>query len=128
MYVYSHAYHLISYRPSGITVNPVPSWKPGAPSKNHTSARVFLNWYMNSLKNYHDWQIKTTRLYHSGRINMLYPFCHLFSIISFSALFVFPLLFVLLFLFDKLHVSLGWTADRSVRCGGQWRLEWPNKP
>jgi len=59
--------------PSGMRVCPVPGWKPGEGSMNHESARQFINWYMESLQNYHDWQIATLRKYFSGPLFMLYP-------------------------------------------------------
>ena len=52
---------------------PVPDWKPGTSSKDHASAQLFLNWYLDSLKNYHDWQIETTRRLFASRLLMLYP-------------------------------------------------------
>jgi hypothetical protein len=59
--------------PSGVKPCPVPGWIPGAPSPNHESARRFLHWYMESMQNYHDWQIATLRKYFSGPLFMLYP-------------------------------------------------------
>ncbi len=59
--------------PAGMSVDPVIGWIPGAPSTNHASASSFANWYMDSLKNYHDWQIRTVRAYYSGKLAMLYP-------------------------------------------------------
>ncbi|MBV9864449.1 MAG: cellulase family glycosylhydrolase [Abitibacteriaceae bacterium] len=59
--------------PVGIPACPVPVWSPGTPSPNHTAPAQFLNWYLDSLKNYHDWQIVTVRRYYPGRLAMLYP-------------------------------------------------------
>lgn len=59
--------------PSGISANPVPGWIPGSASTNHTNASQFINWYLNSLKDYHDWQIKAYRKYYTGPLAMLYP-------------------------------------------------------
>jgi hypothetical protein len=59
--------------PAGLAPCPVPGWKPGTPSPDHTSARLFLDWYLASLQNYHDWQIQTVRRHYSGPLHMLYP-------------------------------------------------------
>jgi hypothetical protein len=59
--------------PAGVQASPVPGWLPGQPSPGHESARTFLNWYMESMKNYHDWQIATLREFYSGPLFMLYP-------------------------------------------------------
>lgn len=52
---------------------PVAGWKPGATSSDHAAARSFLNWYMASMENYHDWQIQEVRRYFAGPLLMLYP-------------------------------------------------------
>jgi len=59
--------------PPGMKACPVSGWKPGEGSANHESARQFLNWYMGSMQNYHDWQITTVRKYFSGPLFMMYP-------------------------------------------------------
>jgi hypothetical protein len=59
--------------PPGQKPCPVPGWLPGQPSENHQSAAQFLDWYMDCLKNYHDWQISTVRSHFSGPLLMLYP-------------------------------------------------------
>ncbi len=59
--------------PKDVKPCPVPGWKPGDPSPDHTSARLFINWYLDSLKNYHDWQIATVRRFYSGPLLMMYP-------------------------------------------------------
>jgi hypothetical protein len=58
---------------SGLSPNPVASWIPGTASPNHDCARRFLNWYMASMENYHDWQITMLRKYFSGPLFMMYP-------------------------------------------------------
>ncbi|MET0261663.1 MAG: hypothetical protein ABW223_02105, partial [Rariglobus sp.] len=60
-------------RPAGVTACPVPGWKPGTASEDNASARRFAQWYMDSLKNYHDWQITTARSHYAGPLMMLYP-------------------------------------------------------
>lgn len=60
-------------RPPGIPANPVPDWRPGVPSTNHADAAEFLDWYLDSLGDYHDWQIQTMRDLYPGRLLMLYP-------------------------------------------------------
>jgi hypothetical protein len=59
--------------PLGVAPCPVAGWRPGQASPGHDSARQFLNWYMESMRNYHDWQIAMTRHYFSGPLFMLYP-------------------------------------------------------
>jgi hypothetical protein len=59
--------------PPGVLPCPVPSWLPGQPSPTHDSARQFLNWYMESMRNFHDWQIATVRKNYAGPLFMLYP-------------------------------------------------------
>ena len=59
--------------PEGIPPCPVPGWKPGTPSPDHASARRFLDWYLASLQNYHDWQITTVRQLYTGPLMMMYP-------------------------------------------------------
>ncbi len=59
--------------PQGMTACPVAGWTPAAPSPDHAQARAFLNWYMESLENFHDWQIQEVRRYFSGPLLMLYP-------------------------------------------------------
>lgn len=59
--------------PQGIPPCPVPGWTPGSPSPGHQAARQFLEWYLDALKNYHDWQIATVRSYTPGPVAMLYP-------------------------------------------------------
>lgn len=59
--------------PAGLSPCPVPGWKPGAPSPDHASARRFANWYLDSLKDYHDWQIALARRHYAGPLMMLYP-------------------------------------------------------
>lgn len=58
---------------AGMTACPVPDWKPGTTSPDHASARRFLDWYLASLQNYHDWQIKTVRQLYPGPLMMMYP-------------------------------------------------------
>ncbi len=59
--------------PAGIIACPVPGWKPGDASPDHASARRFLDWYLASLQNYHDWQIATVRRLYAGPLMMMYP-------------------------------------------------------
>lgn len=57
--------------PPGIPVCPVPGWKPG--DGDPVAAECFLEWYLNALQNYHDWQIRTVREFYPGSLMMLYP-------------------------------------------------------
>lgn len=59
--------------PAGVKPCPVPGWKPGQASRDHDSARRFAAWYLESLQNYHDWQIATVRRHYKGPLHMLYP-------------------------------------------------------
>jgi hypothetical protein len=59
--------------PEGIAPCPVPGWIPGQASVDHDAARRFALWYIDALKDYHDWQIATVRALHPGRLAMLYP-------------------------------------------------------
>jgi len=59
--------------PPGIPPCPVPGWLPGVASPDHDAARRFANWYLDALRDYHDWQITTVRALHPGRLAMLYP-------------------------------------------------------
>lgn len=59
--------------PAGISPCTVKGWIPGQASTNHDSARIFANWYLGALKNYHDWQIDLVSSYYSGKMAMLYP-------------------------------------------------------
>lgn len=52
--------------------SPVPGWRPGQLSPNG-EARKFLNWYLTSLTNFQNWQVKAIRAVYPGRIAVLYP-------------------------------------------------------
>jgi len=58
--------------PFGMRTCPVPGWKPGTASQNHQSARQFANWYLESMHNYHDWQIHAARRHFGGTLVMLF--------------------------------------------------------
>lgn len=51
---------------------PVPGWLPGTPSNHHESARLFLNWYLDSLAQFQNFQITTLRRHYQGRIIVPY--------------------------------------------------------
>lgn len=57
--------------PDTLSPCPVPGWIPGTSSPNHDSARLFANWYLDALKDYHDWQITTTRKHFESDIVMM---------------------------------------------------------
>ncbi len=64
--------------PAGMTPSPLPGWQPlaagqAASDADRSKARTFLNWYLGSLQNYHDWQISLLRGVYQGRLFMLYP-------------------------------------------------------
>ena len=53
--------------------SPVPGWIPGNPSPDAEAAR-FLDWYLNALVEYQNWQISALRAAgYGGDIMMLYP-------------------------------------------------------
>ena len=58
--------------PEGMRACPVPGWIPGASSADHRSAKKFIEWYLDSLENYQDWQIATVRRWYSGDLCLLY--------------------------------------------------------
>ncbi len=57
--------------PPTLSPCPVPGWTPGQPSEHHRSARRFANWYLNALKDYHDWQITQARQHYTGHLAMM---------------------------------------------------------
>ena len=61
--------------PPGMVPCPTPGWVPGssANSREDRRAGLFANWYLDCLKNYHDWQITMARRYFAGPLLMLYP-------------------------------------------------------
>lgn len=60
-------------RPPGIPLSPAGDWKPGDPSPDHREAEKFIEWYLNALRDYQNWQIKTVRPYTSAPLAVLYP-------------------------------------------------------
>jgi hypothetical protein len=51
----------------------VPNWKPGQPSANG-EARRFINWYLDALVNFQNWQIDlTAELYPNSQLAVMYP-------------------------------------------------------
>jgi hypothetical protein len=45
---------------------PVPDWSPGDASENSSSARIFVNWYIDCMNDYVIWQIGEIRKHYSG--------------------------------------------------------------
>jgi hypothetical protein len=58
--------------PEGIAPCPVPGWLPGASSAGHGAAKQFIEWYLDGLKNYQQWQIATVRRWYAGDLCMLF--------------------------------------------------------
>jgi hypothetical protein len=52
--------------------SPTPNWLPGQPSPNGEAKR-FLEWYLDSLKGYEQWQIATLREHYTGPLMLLFP-------------------------------------------------------
>lgn len=62
-----------AYDQNALASSPVPGWTPGDPSPNG-EASEFLDWYLDSLVDYQDWQINALRdTGYDGKIMMLYP-------------------------------------------------------
>lgn len=59
--------------PAGLTACPVPGWKPGQVSEDNKDARLFADWTLAALQNYHDWQIEVVGAIYQGKMAMLYP-------------------------------------------------------
>jgi hypothetical protein len=55
-----------------LTRSPTPHWKPGQPSP-HGEASKFVNWYLDSLVEFQNWQIAMIRSHYDGPIMVLYP-------------------------------------------------------
>lgn len=53
-------------------VNPVPGWRPGRPAVSGEAA-VFLDWYLDALSDFQNWQIATVRRHYAGPVAVLYP-------------------------------------------------------
>lgn len=52
--------------------SPVPGWIPGQPAPAQEAAR-FLNWYLDTLVGFQNWQVSAVRQSYLGTIMMLYP-------------------------------------------------------
>ena len=57
-------------RPPGVAACPVPGWIPGTPDSS--DARLFIDWYLDSLRAYQQWQISTVRTHFAGPLVLLY--------------------------------------------------------
>jgi hypothetical protein len=52
--------------------SPTPKWRPGMKGSTATATR-FLNWYLDSLVRYQNWQVQTVQRWYRGRVAVLYP-------------------------------------------------------
>lgn len=52
--------------------SPVPGWRPCSPSPQGQAQR-FLDWYLDALVDYQNWQVQSVRRNFSGTIAVLYP-------------------------------------------------------
>jgi Beta-galactosidase len=52
--------------------NPVPGWKPCDPGTEGQPQR-FLDWYLDALTDFQNWQVATVRAHYPGTIAVLYP-------------------------------------------------------
>lgn len=59
--------------PPGISICPEPELNPGTVPQDANKCRLFIEWYFDALRNYHDWQIATVRQHYKGWLTMLYP-------------------------------------------------------
>jgi hypothetical protein len=57
---------------NALSKSPTPNWRPGNPSPA-SEAKKFLDYYLNALVDFQNWQIQTVRKSYSGPIMMLYP-------------------------------------------------------
>lgn len=60
-------------RPPGVPPSPAGDWKPGESSPEHRNAEKFINWYLNALLDYQNWQIQTVRSCTQTPLAVLYP-------------------------------------------------------
>jgi hypothetical protein len=61
-----------AFDPIARTRNPAPNWLPGQPSAED-EARMFLDWYLDTLVGFQQWQIEVVRQTYDGPLMMLYP-------------------------------------------------------
>jgi hypothetical protein len=59
--------------PPTLAACPVPAWKPGDASPDHAKARQFIDWYLDAMRDYQQWQIATVRKHFRGTLCVLYP-------------------------------------------------------
>ncbi|MBI4976965.1 MAG: hypothetical protein HZC28_05750 [Spirochaetes bacterium] len=57
---------------AGVKTCPVSGWLPGTPSGRHTNAAQFIEWYLDSLAQYQQFQITTLRKSYAGYLIALY--------------------------------------------------------
>jgi hypothetical protein len=53
--------------------SPTPHWRPGQSSPHHADAYNFVNWYLDALVDFQNWQIRTIRRDYAGSLMVLYP-------------------------------------------------------
>lgn len=61
-----------SYDVGASSTRPTGAWRPGEPSPN-SEAKRFLDWHLQALVGYQNWQVATLRQSYGGKIMMLYP-------------------------------------------------------
>lgn len=57
---------------AALATNPVPGWRPGDPSPNGEAGR-FLDWYLDAMVEFQNWQIASIRRSYDGLLMALYP-------------------------------------------------------
>lgn len=66
-------YRYWAFDPAALRESPVPGWRPGSPSPGGEAA-AFLDWYLDSLVDYQNWQITAVRQAgYAGQVAVLYP-------------------------------------------------------
>ena len=61
-----------AFDPLALAQSPTPTWKPGQTSRSG-KAGLFLNWYLDQLVTFQNWQIALLRQHYNGPLLMLYP-------------------------------------------------------
>jgi hypothetical protein len=72
MRYHGHSNCYWSFDRLALASNPTPIWRPGDPSRNGEAHR-FVDWYLDQLADYQNWQIRTVRRSFAGPIMVLYP-------------------------------------------------------
>ena len=58
---------------AALAQDPVPDWRPGQASQDHSAAQAFSQWYLGELKDFELWQVSTYRSVFPGYLVLMYP-------------------------------------------------------